>query len=54
MNQDCQSIYQDNVVIRLIRCSVLWAVAAMFVGVYIPAELVRPGIDFGQCWLSVG
>ena len=54
MDQTNQNIYQDNVVIRLIQFSVIWAVAAMLAGVYISAELVWPGIDFGQFWLSFG
>jgi cytochrome c oxidase cbb3-type subunit I len=38
----------------LVMCSILWAVAAMAVGVYVAAELVWPTLDFGQPWLSFG
>jgi len=46
--------YHDLVVLRLIQYSVLWAVVAMTVGVYIAAEFLWPGLDFGQFWLSFG
>ena len=46
--------YHDKVVIRLIQFSVIWAVLGMVVGVYLSAELLWPGIDFGQFWLSFG
>jgi len=49
-----EQYYQDGVVTRLVQFSVLWAVIAMMVGVYIAAELVLPTIDFGQQWLSFG
>ncbi len=52
--QDSAAIYEDKVVIRLIQFSVMWAVVAMLAGVYISAELLWPGIDFGQFWLSFG
>lgn len=47
-------VYVDDIVAFLVRCSVIWAVAAMTVGVYIAAELIWPGLDFGQPWLSFG
>ena len=46
--------YHDRVVTMLVMCSILWAVAAMAVGVYVAAELVWPTLDFGQPWLSFG
>jgi cytochrome c oxidase cbb3-type subunit 1 len=49
-----EQYYQDGVVTRLVQFSVVWAVLAMTVGVYIAAELVLPTIDFGQQWLSFG
>jgi len=48
------SHYHDDVVLRLVQFSMLWAVVAMLVGVYLAAELVWPTIDFGQFWLSFG
>ncbi|MEX2131762.1 MAG: cytochrome-c oxidase, cbb3-type subunit I [Pseudohongiellaceae bacterium] len=49
-----QQYYHDEVVKRLVQFSVFWAVASMAAGVYIAAELVWPGLDFGQAWLSFG
>jgi len=49
-----ENTYHDRIVIRLIQFSVLWAVAGMLAGVYISAELIWPGLDFGQFWLSFG
>ncbi|MBL4819485.1 MAG: cytochrome-c oxidase, cbb3-type subunit I [Gammaproteobacteria bacterium] len=49
-----QQYYYDDVVKRLVQFSVIWAVVAMAVGVYLAAELVWPTIDFGQPWLSFG
>ena len=46
--------YHDRVVTTLVVCSIVWAVVAMAVGVYIAAELVWPTLDFGQPWLSFG
>ncbi len=46
--------YHDRVVTALVVCSILWAVVAMAVGVYVAAELVWPTLDFGQPWLSFG
>jgi cytochrome c oxidase cbb3-type subunit I len=46
--------YHDEVVKHLVHFSVFWAVASMLAGVYIAAELLWPGIDFGQAWLSFG
>lgn len=54
MTDAVQGIYQDKLVIRLIQFSVVWAVVAMIVGVYLSAELIWPTIDFGQFWLSFG
>jgi cytochrome c oxidase cbb3-type subunit 1 len=46
--------YRDQVVRFLVMCSIGWAVIGMTVGVYVAAELLWPGIDFGQQWLSFG
>jgi len=46
--------YHDTIVIRLIQYSVIWALVAMLGGVWLAAELVWPGLDFGQSWLSYG
>ena len=46
--------YHDRVVTWLVMYSMLWAVLGMLAGVYIAAELVWPGLDFGQEWLSYG
>ncbi len=49
-----EEYYHDRVVTALVMFSVAWAVLGMTVGVYVAAELVWPGIDFGQQWLSFG
>ncbi len=49
-----QTYYQDEVVKQLLRFSVLWALIAMTVGVYLSAELVVPELSFNQPWLSFG
>jgi len=49
-----EQYYHDNVVTRLVQFSVVWAVVAMFVGVYLAAELVAPMLNFDQPWLSFG
>ncbi len=54
MDEEDNNLYHDKVVIRLIQFSIIWAVLAMTVGVYISAELIWPSIDFGQFWLSFG
>ena len=54
MDQGNNRIYSDQIVIRLIQFSVLWAIAGMLAGVYLAAELVWPSLDFGQFWLSFG
>lgn len=46
--------YHDRVVTVLVMFAVIWAVLGMTVGVYVAAELIWPGIDFGQQWLSFG
>ncbi len=46
--------YHDGVAVRLIQFAVFWAAAAMAAGVYLSAELVWPGLDFGRFWLSFG
>ncbi len=53
-NNPRQDLYHDKVVIQLIQFSIIWALLAMMVGVYISAELLWPEIDFGQFWLSFG
>ena len=47
-------IYSDHVVTVLVMFSVIWAVIGMLAGVYIAAELVWPGLNFEQAWLSFG
>ncbi len=54
MSQNGQEIYHDRVVTRLIQFSLFWVVVAMAVGVYLAAEFIWPGLDFGQFWLSFG
>ena len=54
MTNQSQNYYQDDIVVRLIQFSVVWAILAMVAGVYIAAELIWPTIDFGQYWLSFG
>ena len=54
MTQVVENIYQDKIVLRLIQFAMFWGIVAMAVGVYVAAELVWPGIDFGQPWLSFG
>ena len=49
-----QETYHDEVVKHLIQFSIIWAVLAMFIGVYLAAELIWPRLDFGQFWLSFG
>jgi len=48
------SAYHDAVVLRLVQFAVIWAVLAMTVGVWLAAEFLWPGLDFGQFWLSFG
>ncbi|MCZ6887818.1 MAG: cytochrome-c oxidase, cbb3-type subunit I [Gammaproteobacteria bacterium] len=38
----------------LVMFSIVWAVLGMAAGVYVAAELVWPGLDFGEQWLSFG
>lgn len=54
MSQNGQEIYHDRVVARLIQFSLFWVIVAMAVGVYLAAEFIWPGLDFGQFWLSFG
>ncbi len=54
MSQNGQEIYHDRVVTRLIQFSLVWVVVAMAVGVFLAAEFIWPGLDFGQFWLSFG
>ena len=51
---DHTQVYHDKVVLRLIQFAVVWAVAAMAVGVWLAAEFLWPTLDFGQPWLSFG
>jgi len=37
MKEDTREFYDDDVVTRLIQFSLLWALVAMFVGVYLSA-----------------
>ena len=46
--------YSDRVVRFLVICSIGWSILGMAAGVYVAAELIWPGIDFGQQWLSFG
>ena len=54
MEAASEKVYHDTVVIRLIQFSVIWALLAMLGGVWLAAELIWPGLDFGQYWLSYG
>jgi cytochrome c oxidase cbb3-type subunit 1 len=54
MKEENQQFYHDDIVTRLVQFSLVWAVVAMFVGVYLSAELLWPELDFGQFWLSFG
>lgn len=54
MTDAASKIYFDNVVARSIQFSLFWGLVAMSVGVYLSAELIWPGLDFGQPWLSFG
>lgn len=54
MSEVSGNTYHDNVVIRLIQFSMVWAILAMAAGAYLSAELIWPTIDFGQFWLSFG
>lgn len=54
MSEASKKTYHDEVVVRLVQFSVIWAVLAMTAGAYISAELIWPTIDFGQFWLSFG
>ncbi len=49
-----KEFYFDEVVTALVMFSMLWAVVAMSVGVYIAAELIWPSLDLGMPWLSFG
>lgn len=46
--------YHDPVVRMLVMFSIIWAIIGMGAGVYAAAELLWPGLDFGQPWLSFG
>ncbi len=46
--------YHDRVVRMLVLCAMAWSILGMAAGVYVAAELIWPGIDFGQPWLSFG
>lgn len=46
--------YEDHIVKLLIRFSIVWAFIAMFVGVYLSAQLVIPELSFNQPWLTFG
>src|SRR5690606_28246468 len=46
--------FDDKVVATLVGCSVVWAILAMAVGVYLSAELIWTALDFGQPWLTFG
>jgi cytochrome c oxidase cbb3-type subunit 1 len=46
--------YNDKVVRQFAVMTVVWGVVGMLVGVYIAAELIWPGLDFGLPWLSYG
>ncbi len=54
MISDEREIYHDGVVKRLIQFSIIWAVVGMVVGVWLAAQLIWPGLDFGQFWLTFG
>lgn len=46
--------YSDGIVTLLIMFSVYWAILGMVAGVYAAAELVWPGLNLDQPWLSFG
>ncbi len=46
--------YHDRSVLFLVVMAIVWSLAGMSAGVYVAAELVWPGLDFGQQWLSFG
>jgi len=46
--------YFDGAVLFLVMAAIGWSVAGMAAGVYVAAELIWPGLDFGQAWLSFG
>jgi cytochrome c oxidase cbb3-type subunit 1 len=46
--------YHDRVVTVLVVFAMVWALVGLAAGVYVAAELVWPGLDLGQPWLSFG
>jgi len=46
--------YHDSVVRMLVIFSIIWSLIGMTAGVLASAELLWPGLDFGQPWLSFG
>ncbi len=46
--------YHDRSVLFLVVMAIVWSLAGMSAGVYVAAELLWPGLDFGQQWLSFG
>jgi len=49
-----REFYRDRVVMVLVMWSMAWAILGMVAGVYASAELLWPGLDMGQPWLSFG
>ncbi|MGI9311826.1 MAG: cytochrome-c oxidase, cbb3-type subunit I [bacterium] len=46
--------YTDSATVVLLICSILWAVIGMSAGVYLAAELVMPGLNFGVAEITFG
>lgn len=46
--------YHDRIVTTLVMFSMIWALLGMLAGVYASAELLWPGLDAGQPWLTFG
>ncbi len=46
--------YLDKVVRQFAIMTLFWGIVGMLVGVYLAAELIWPGINFNQPWLTFG
>ena len=51
---DKQLSYNDKVVRQFAIMTVVWGVVGMLVGLFIAAELIWPGLNMDQAWLSYG
>lgn len=47
-------IYSDRIVTVLVMFSIFWAVLGMLAGVYVAAQLIWPGLNFDNPWISFG